>query len=561
MTEVAVEGLLLRLRPPQDTADVATAIDETLQACKALHTKARSRDAIPLAHAALEAAERLADAPRARNFLMVCGVICADAGDIVAGIGYHLRALRHAAGEEDRINMARCWNNVGAALGMAGNYALAARSYERCIALVVPIDGPNYSRYTGYGNLSDACYQLRRYPEAIAHGERSIREMTPEFLRQDPQACIIHRRNLVRAHIAGGNLEAAARHMAEALKVAEEWPTPRSRIAVDIIRSSYELAMGRADLAITRLDATLDRAREVPATLRDTLACVVRAEESAGNAARALLRLEELADHVYNLEIERARGQLEMAGLREAGSDRFDAASERERHRLESQLSPREAPESWKTLQRLAVGAAMRIDDTAWHGKRVGALTKGLALANGIPALQALEMGLAAELHDIGMLSVPEGIFAKREELNDSERALVLRHIDAGAEMLRDDAHPMVLMAREIARYHHAHWDGSGYPARVSGASIPIGARICAIADAYDSMVCGVANVPKRDMGEALAELKRLSGHEFDPALVSCFDALIRSESEGLGVDLEEGPGMADFQELVSALREDRGFV
>jgi HD-GYP domain-containing protein (c-di-GMP phosphodiesterase class II) len=62
-------------------------------------------------------------------------------------------------------------------------------------------------------------------------------------------------------------------------------------------------------------------------------------------------------------------------------------------------------------------------------------------------------------------------------------------------------------------------------------------------------------------MGEALAELNRLSGHAFDPALVSCFDALIRSESEGLGVDLEEGPGMADFQELVSALREDRGFV
>ena len=561
MTEVAVEELLLRLRPPQDTEDVATAIDETLQACKALHTRGRSTDAIPIAQAALEAAERLADTPRTRNFLMVCGVICADAGDIVAGIGYHLRALRHAAGEEDRINMARCWNNLGAALGMAGNYSLAARSYERCIAMVRPIKGPNYSRYTGYGNLCDAFYQLGRFPEAISHGEQSISEMTPDFLTQDPYASIVHRRNLVRAYIAGGMLEEAARHMREALQVAEEWPTPRARIAAAIIRSSYELATGRADLAITRLDEALSQAREIPATLRDTLACVVRAEESAGNAARALLRLEELADHVYNLAIERAKEHLELAGLREVGPRLGERDGERDRARLEQQLAPRDPPEAWKTLQRLALGAAMRFDDSAWHGKRVGALTKALALANGIAPLQALEMGLAAELHDIGMLSVPEAVLAKRGDLNDSERALVRRHSDAGAEMLRDDAHPMIFVAREIARYHHAHWDGGGYPARVAKSSIPMGARICAIADAYDSMVCGLAHRPKRDMGEALTEIKRQAGRQFDPALVSCFDALIRSETEGLGVDLAEGPGMADFQELVSALREDRGFV
>ena len=561
MTEVRVEELLGRLRPPQDTEGVATAIDETLQACKVLHTRARSTDAIPLAQAALEAAERLKDAPRTRNFLMVCGVICADAGDIVAGIGYHLRALRHAAGEEDRINMARCWNNLGAALEMAGNFVLAARSYERCIALVEPIKAPNYSRYTGYGNLSDACYQLRRIPEAIAHGERSLREMTPEFLRQDPHVSILHRRNLVRAYIAAGSLKEAEIQMNEALKTVDQWSTPRSRIAVDIIRSSYEIATGRADLAITRLDETLSRAREVPATLRDTLVSVVRAEESAGNAARALMRLEELADHIYNLAIEKARGHLEIAGLREVALRPADPGEEQDRARLEAQLGPREPPESWKTLQRLSLGAVMRFDDTAWHGKRVGALTKALALASGVAPLQALQMGLAAELHDIGMLSVPEGILSKQGELNDSELALVRRHVDAGAEMLRDDAHPMVFMAREIARYHHAHWDGGGYPARVAGSSVPLGARICSIADAYDSMVCGIAYQKKRDMGEALTEIKRQSGRQFDPALVSCFDALIRSESEGLGVDLEEGPGMADFQELVSALREDRGFV
>jgi putative two-component system response regulator len=561
VTDADVEHLLQRLRAPGAEPDAAAAIDEAINACRLLHTRARSTAAIPLAQAALACSERREDALRTRNCMMVCGVLCADTGDVVAGIGYHLRALRRAAGDEDRLNMARCWNNLGTALGIAGSFALAARCYERCIALVEPLQGPHYSRYSGYGNLSDACYQLRRHSEGVRHGERALLELTPEFLEQDPYAAILLRRNLVRSHLAAGGLEQAATHMAEALEIADRWPTPRARIAADIIRASYELAIGRADVAITRLDDTLSRARELPATLRDTLACVVRAEESAGSAARALMRLEELSDHIYSLGIERAHGHLELAGLREAASSPVDPAAEHDRARLESKLGPREPPEAWKALQSLSMGAVMRFDETAWHGKRVGALTKALALAHGVAPLQALEMGLAAEVHDIGMLSVPEGILGKRGELNDSERALVRRHVEAGAEMLRDDAHPMVFTAREIARYHHTRWDGSGYPERVAGTFIPLAARICSIADAYDSMVCGIGHTARRDMAGALAELNREAGSQFDPGLVSCFDSLIRSESEDLGMDLETGSGMGDFQELVTALREHRGFV
>jgi putative two-component system response regulator len=126
---------------------------------------------------------------------------------------------------------------------------------------------------------------------------------------------------------------------------------------------------------------------------------------------------------------------------------------------------------------------------------------------------------------------------------------------------LCDESHPMALMAREIATFHHARWDGDGYPSAVKGKFIPLGARICAVADAYDAMVCGVGRRRPRDMGDALSELQRESGHQFDPELVGRFDSLIRSESEDLGVDIETGPGMKDFQDLVTALKDDRGFV
>jgi putative two-component system response regulator len=170
-------------------------------------------------------------------------------------------------------------------------------------------------------------------------------------------------------------------------------------------------------------------------------------------------------------------------------------------------------------------------------------------------------MGLAAELHDIGMTSVPEGILARRGPLNDAERAIVRRHSDAGAEILRDDQHPRVFVAREIARYHHAHFDGKGYPERVAGKLIPVGARVCAVADAYDAMVCGLCARPPMTMDEALGELHRQSGKQFDPQLVECFDDLIRAETEDLGMDLTSNTGMESFQELVVALQADRGFA
>ena len=86
-------------------------------------------------------------------------------------------------------------------------------------------------------------------------------------------------------------------------------------------------------------------------------------------------------------------------------------------------------------------------------------------------------------------------------------------------------------------------------------------ARMCAVADAYDMMVTGFGGGRRLSLGGALEELRAEAGRQFDPELVSCFDALIRSESEDRGVDLEAGSGLEDFQELVLSLKEDRGFV
>ena len=557
----SVGALLERLRVPLPAADVDSVVDAALATCRRLYGNARSKDALPLAQAALAQSTLAGDRNLIVRAATACGLLSADMADLVGAIEYHVQALRIAMADENRVEMSRTWNNIGHTIGITGNFSMAARCYQRSLALVEPRDEPVYSRYTACTNLADSYYQLGRIDDGIFFAERALLEMTPAFRDQDPYTAILLRRNLVRLKVAAGRMEEAEQHVVEALALAEGTPSIRGRIAADLTRAAYELAVGRSDVALTRLDQVLARARALPPTLRDTLICVIRAEEAAGNAARALIRLEELSDHIYNLAIERAREHVELATLRDETSHGLDLRAAQDKARLVAQLSAPTRPEAWKTLQRLSVGAVMRMDDTGWHGRRVGALTKALALASGTPALQALEIGLAAELHDIGMLSIPEGILSKRGPINSAERALVERHSEAGAEMLRDDAHPMVFLAREIAKYHHAHWDGAGHPERVGGRFIPAPARMCAIADAYDAMVFGIGHALPRSMIDALAELERQAGRQFDPELVSCFDALIRSESEDRGVDLESGSGLEDFQELVLSLKEDRGFV
>ena len=542
-------------------AEAPAAVETALAFCRGLYADARSSDALPLARAILEQATRHADPGLVRKAATACGLLSADAADLVGAIEHHVQALRLTDAAGDALEKSGVWNNIGLALGIAGNYEMAGRCYQRALALVEPQPAPLYRRYAFCINLAQSLLQVGSIEEGLRYAQQALDEQTDGLREQDLHSALLLRRNVVRLLIAAGRTAEAQPHVTEAVALAERTRTPRARIAAMTTRAVYELATGNNDVALTRLEQALAQAREVPAALRDTLACVIRAEEAAGNTERALVRLGELSDHIYRAAIDRARQGLELASMPAKYKTRLDLDQEQARARLVSKVGAPANPDSWGALERLAVSAVMRIDETGWHGKRVGALTKALAMATGTDPLRALEMGMAAELHDIGMMSIPEGILRKRAPLNAAERGIVQRHADAAGEILRDDRHPRVFLAREIARYHHAHWDGGGHPEHVGGKLIPLAARICAVADAYDAMMCGVGHGPSRNMDEALAELHREAGRQFDPDLVVAFDRMIRLETEDLGMDLGENAGMESFQELVNALQEDRGFV
>ena len=557
------ESLLRRMQAPHEQAEARAGSNAALRLCQRLYANAQSFDALPFGRANLVLAQHSNDVVLMRRSHTACGLLLADTADIAGAIEHHTHALRLAAEAGDDVEMSRVWNNIGIAFCVSGSFALAVACFRRVLALLHSSTGAVYSRYTALGNLAHCFHHLDEIPEGLQFAVQALEEMTPAFFQQDPHCALLLHRNCVKLYLAAGQLQEAKHHVDEVVRMAARAASPRAAIAASTTQAAYEMACGDHDLGLTRLDQALVMARAVPATLRDTLVSVIRAEDKAGFPAHALVRLHELSDHIYRTAIDQARRHVTLGELMPAQSTSTDQAIEQTRARLTSRLLPPGEPADWKTLQRLAVGAAIRIDSTGWHGIRVGVLTQALAREYGLPPLQALEFGLAAQLHDIGMVSVPEPVLLQPGTLNEVERTLVRKHVSAGAEILVGDQHPRMIIAGDIVKYHHAHWDGEGYPAKVVGKSIPLAARMCAVADVYDTLVTDRPYRKAWSMEKALEELRRVAGTQLDPALVNCFEVVIRREAANEGIDpsMDVDGELENFQQLIAALTEDRGFL
>jgi diguanylate cyclase (GGDEF)-like protein/PAS domain S-box-containing protein len=183
-----------------------------------------------------------------------------------------------------------------------------------------------------------------------------------------------------------------------------------------------------------------------------------------------------------------------------------------------------------ETVMMLAAAAEAHDHTTGPHLQNVRALTHALARELGHSEDDAWELGLAAVLHDIGKIRVPDLILSTAGRLADEEWELMKQHTVWGAEFLA--ARPRFERAAVIARSHHEHWDGSGYPDGLSGDNIPTAAAVVAVADAFDAMTSDRPYRAARTIDAAVREIAACSGHQFDPAVAR---ALVRlHEREGL---------------------------
>ena len=177
-------------------------------------------------------------------------------------------------------------------------------------------------------------------------------------------------------------------------------------------------------------------------------------------------------------------------------------------------------------LQRLALAAEYRDDDTGEHTRRVGHMSGEIARALGLPAAEVELIRRAAPLHDVGKIAIPDAILLKPSKLAPEEFAVMRTHTTLGAKMLSGGRFPLLQKAEEIALIHHEHWDGNGYMG-LSGDAIPLAGRIVTAADVFDALAHKRVYKAAWSLDETVAEIQAQSGRQFDPQVVVAFEAVL----------------------------------
>jgi putative nucleotidyltransferase with HDIG domain len=240
----------------------------------------------------------------------------------------------------------------------------------------------------------------------------------------------------------------------------------------------------------------------------DYLTKPVRASQLSASVLRALdRRRAELERHTYHLGLEGA--------VREKT--------------LQLELAYRQINQTYDlTLEALVTALDARECETGHHSQRVVRTTLLLADRLGVLGEEREHVARGALLHDIGKIGVPDHVLLKPGRLTEEEWFEMRKHPEIGARIL--SGIPFLAAAAEIVLSHQERWDGGGYPRRLAGASIPLGARIFAVADTLDAITSDRPYRRGRSLDHARAEIARHAGAQFDPAVVEVFLAVTDEE-------------------------------
>ncbi|MGV3515931.1 HD domain-containing phosphohydrolase [Luteitalea sp.] len=181
-------------------------------------------------------------------------------------------------------------------------------------------------------------------------------------------------------------------------------------------------------------------------------------------------------------------------------------------------------------LERLALAAEFRDDNTGEHTRRVGRLAGALARELGLPADVALTIERAAPLHDVGKIGIRDAILLKPGPLTPSEFEEMKRHTVIGADILSGSMGALLRTAEDIALTHHERWDGAGYPSGIAGATIPLAGRIAHVADVFDAMTHPHGEPAHDRRDEAVSYIRDESGFAFDPDVVAAFGIVAKRD-------------------------------
>lgn len=206
-------------------------------------------------------------------------------------------------------------------------------------------------------------------------------------------------------------------------------------------------------------------------------------------------------------------------------------------------------------ILRLALAVEYRDNDTGDHTLRVAKYSRIIAEQLGLSPRLCRDVYLAAPLHDVGKVAIPDDILLKPGSLTTEEMATIRKHAEIGSRILADSRCELIQLAATIAHAHHERWDGKGYPNGLKENEIPLPARIVTVADVFDALTTRRPYKEPMPISAAREYLENQRGQQFDPA---CVDAFLSRWDDVLAIHLSKpeslGRDQADSERKAAAL-------
>ena len=550
--------------------DVPEQLRLMLDAVRFFYLSGHAFSGLPIAQRARALAVESADANLTIDALLLVGVCAADTGDLPTAMEAYSDGLRLATAATDTFREGRIWQNLGVALMYGGLYSEAINCFESVIAkadIEPRLKGPAALAFTNVAlcrlNLDEIRYGLIAIQKAV---ELSAESNTAESALNR----VLIENNYTRLLLEAGNFEGAREHAKLARVYANQSKLPRADIAAAVAEGLTEVFSGQVDIGISRLTNTLERGRTLKVATREVLVALVKAFEYIGQPDRALIFLRQMLELQKTAQEQNMlkHVKLHLEQMHPAVEDERDALRRMQNReeilegRVAKQELTKQSQELFKArvevMERLAVAAELRDDSTGEHSYRVGRMASLLAKEYGCDDDTIFMIDIAARLHDIGKIGIPDGILLKNSSLNAAERDVMKTHTTIGAEVLAKSNIAHMQMAEEIARHHHEWWDGTGYPGSQSGTGIPLAARITALADVFDALTHKRPYKVAWTIDSALTEILSLRARQFDPELTDMFLGLVSRlcrEHRDLDVFLGEAARQSPFLQAREKIR------
>lgn len=491
----------------------------------------------------------------------LAGIIQADLGNVPDAVSHYCTSIDLAKELGNQFAETCTLINLGVALNYAGLYREAIPCFARAEDLAKFGVDTQVLEPTAAANIAQSYLYLGEHRKGFRAIERSLKKSVPPSDAESALARTIREFTFVQLALELRRFSDAREHAALSRKFAGQSRTSRGALVADVTTALCEVYCGDLSQGIRGLEAALHKSVDNNSSYIDALTLLAKAYEQAGRPEQALECMHRLLDSIRAI-----REKSALALLADSKSLLADDALMPEYNDLAT-LQYKEAvlraqvaesrllSSQVEMLERLAVTAELKEEASGQHGIRVGKLASLLGRERGWNPKSCFILEVAARLHDIGKIGVPDRILFTSEELKSAQRHFMYAHTTIGFEILSKSSNDQLRLAEEIAHYHHEWWNGTGYPARLSGKRIPIHARMVALADVFDALTHGRPYAQAWSIDQAVAEIAARRGQQFDPVLTDVFLTLI-SRLRAEHSDLDAYLGSADTESLFGLARK-----